>query len=317
MNPNTQRNSYLLVVFIVMLAISLACNINSLIGQADPDLQLEGELTNQEKTDLQPFLGTFQSEIINVGYFPGEYCPDTLQMVPSEGKFTHEISGDTLIITSYGLPTNYTYNPDIGAFCREEFSDLKIGKDEFNTEILDCVSFQTYNGVKTSNHRRYYDVDGTPTLCFDQRSLLQGEARDQTGPGSDSSLVGECLATPNMYQVEFINISDEHSNETKKVCLGDFMIKNLSSDQLYIKYYHISDDASNHHEEWYSIVLEPGEIQKDGIGSQKWTDGKSTLDTFTNFIAVRSSIDDCATLIADENISKLSEYFVPLNDPCR
>jgi len=63
--------------------------------------------------------------------------------------------------------------------------------------------------------------------------------------------------------------------------------------------------------------LEPGEIQEEGIESQKWTDGSSTLSTFSKLIAVRNSITGCGALIADENISKMGEYFVPLNDPCR
>jgi len=256
--------------------------------------------------------------------FSGEYCPDTLDFASHEGEVTHEISGDTLIITRYGFPTNYTYAPDMGAFCREEFSELIIDKDEFNTEILDCVSFQNRHGIKTSNHRRYYDVNGTPTLCFDRRYELQ--SREQTGPESDSALIVQCIASPNMYQVEFTNISDEFSNESKTVCLGDFIIHNLSSEILSLRYYNISDNGAMHSEGWTHektdettsgyISIEPGEKTERDFGSQKWTDGTSTIDTFTKIIVVRSSIE-CTNWISDENIDIWGEYAVPLNDPCR
>ncbi len=321
MTSNSQKPRYLFFVLLVIIALSLACNINSLIGQADPDLQLEGEFTNQEKTDLQPYQGTFQSEIIDVKSFSGEYyCPEPLGTLSHAGEVNHQIDGDILIITRSGLSSYLTYDPTMDAFCRKGKvpSEMTFDKEIIKTYIIDCVSFSTKFGTKISNHRRYYKDNGPPTLCFDQQSQIIADGSDQGETGSDSSLIGQCIASPNMYQVEFANVNDDYSNETKKVCRGDFIIRNISSENISLRYYNIYDDGAKHIEGWtyLHILLGPGEITESSFGSQKWTDGSSTIDAFTELIVVHSFVE-CTNLIRDENISIWGESTVPLNDPCR
>ena len=314
MNPNTQRNSYILLVLIVFFAISLACNINSLIGQADTDLQLEGELTNQESTDLQPYLGTYTSEIIDVKNPSEPYCPAKSNMFSFDGEVNYDIDGDTLIVKENNIVSSYLpYDPKIKAFCRTSPAELVDGVE---LAVMDCVSFQTISGVKTSNHRRYYDENGTPTLCFDQRTQMLNMPGNPPGSGSDSSLVGSCVVSPDLYLVEFTNINDEYSNESKTVCQGDFIIHNLSTENILLKYYQISDSGAQRHEKWHQTSIDPGVRLEWYFGSQKWTDGRSTLDTFSKLIVMHGT-PECTKLIEDKNISAWEDSAVQLNDPCR
>ena len=172
MTPNAQKPRSIVIVLIILIAFSLACNFTSLIGLADPDLQLEGDLTNQDKTDLQPYLGTSQSEIISVEPISGEDCPPQWDSLSPEGEVNREINGDSLVITKNGLSNHLQYDSSMDAFCREGPSEMLINQEVVKTEILDCVSFQTIDGVKISNHTRYYDRYGSPTLCFDQRTQI-------------------------------------------------------------------------------------------------------------------------------------------------
>ncbi len=318
MKPNTQRTLYVLLVFLIMS--SLACMGTSILNDPEvrevlgdpiikrPTLTSIYDLTDEREAEYQPYLGTSQTESIAVEKIPGiTNCPPADVDLSPNAEVKYEIEGNILTATDAMGSRDYQYNgPTSNRFTRQ----LPDGSGE-------VISFDTINGINVANLRRYLHEGDQDSLCYDQYSQFSTGTEELLESVADAILIEQCLATPNMYQLEFTNISDEYSNESKTVCMGDFVIENLSSDQLYIKYYHISDDGSNHHEEWYSIGLAPGEIQEDGMGSQKWTDGRSTLDTFTNLIAVRSAIAGCATLIADENISKWSEYFVPLNDPCR
>jgi len=315
MNPSTQRTLYALLG--LLITSSLACVGTSILNDTEvmgdpiinrPTATSIYDLTDEREAEFQPYLGTSQLESVTAEHIPGiTNCPPADVDLSPDVEVKYEIEGNILTATDAMGSRDYQYN---GPTSKQFYRELPDGS-------LETISFETIAGTKVVNLRRYLHDGDLDSLCYDQYSQFSTATEELLVSVADAILIEQCLATPNIYQAEFTNISDEYSNESKKVCQGDFVIENLSSDQLYIKYYHISDDGSNHHEEWYSIVLAPGEIQEDRMGSQKWTDGTSTLDTFTNLIAVRSSIADCATLIADENISKWSEYFVPLNDPCR
>jgi len=305
MNPNTKRTLYVLLVFLIMsslacLGTSILTDVRELMG--DPIIKRPTptsfyDLTDEREAEFQSYLGTSQPESITVVHIPGiTNCPPTDVDLSPNAEVKYEIEGNILTATDAMGSRDYEYTgPE---------------KNRFGRQLLDgyaeLISFDTINGIKVANLSRYLNFNDVDSLCYDQYSQLSTGTEELLEIVVDAVLIEQCLATPNMYQIEFTNISDEYSNESKTVCLGDFVIKNLSSDQLYIKYYHIFDDSPNHHENWYSIILEPGEIQEEGIESQKWTDGSSTLSTFTKL-----------NLITDDNISIWDEYAIPLNDPCR
>jgi len=298
-----------------MITLSLACNFNSLIGLADPGLQLEGELTYQERTDLQPYLGTHTSEIINIEEFSEGYCPSEHNMFSFNGEVTYAINGDSLIVTENNrVSSNLPYNPKMKAFCRTSPTGSVDGVE---LEVMDCVSFQNRHGVKTTNHRRYYDENGTPTLCFDQRTQILDLAGEPSESGSDSSLLERCVVSPGMYLVEFTNTSTENSNDSKTVCQGDFIIQNLSAENISLRYYQVYDDGNQYKEEWtyLYISLDPGEKTERDFDIQTWTDGRITINAFSKLIVVRST-PECTNLITDENISIWEEHIVQLKYPC-
>jgi len=161
-------------------------------------------------------------------------------------------------------------------------------------------------------------ADSDIKLSSVERSNSTTDQDINAGNEINSRFVEQCLASPDMYKVEFANINDDFSNESKKVCQGDFIITNQSLETLSLRYYNISDNGAMHNEGWtylYSSV-ESWKSTERYFGSQKWTDGKSTIDTFTKLIVVRSSAE-CNNLISDENIAIWEEYTIPLIDPCR
>jgi len=320
MFPYCQKNIVILFLISLLIGTSIACIIGSLPGIGNPDRLISGEIPTKKREDLQEYMGTSETEGGSTNDLDGEICPPVHPLIRPNGLFNHKIDGNTLILTDkdLGLSTHLPYDSVLGAFCRTNTTNMIINQKEVEIPITECVSYQTIGGVKVSNFKRYYDINESPKLCYDQTNNMKNQVVDQNEPVSDSSLLGQCLASPDMYLVEFSNVSDEYSNESKEVCQGVFIIHNLSNENISLRYYHIFDDGTKHTEDWtyLHISIEPGEKTERYFGSQKWTDGSSTIDTFTKLIVVRSSLE-CTNLITDDNISILDDNAIPLNDPCR
>jgi len=227
MKPNTHRTPYILLIFL-LIGTSLACNIGSLPGIGNAERLISGEIPTKKRADLEEYMGTSETDSVSINKLDEEICPPDNPLIKPNGVFNHKINGNTLILTdkAIGLSTHLPYDSVLGAFCRTYTTNMIINQNEVETAITECVSYQTVGGVKVSNLKRYYDTEGSPTICYNQTNEMKNQVADQNEPVSDSSLIGECLVTPNMYQVEFTNISDEYSNESKTVCRGDFVIKN-------------------------------------------------------------------------------------------
>jgi len=129
----------------------------------------------------------------------------------------------------------------------------------------------------------------------------------------------DCFATPDMYKIEFTNVNDDGSNQSKTVCQGDFVMTNTSDMSLSFKYYIYSSDGTKiKKDEWlpHALSLEPGGSYQLYFGHQTWTDGNSTHDTYP-MAMVFINRAECSPVVAYENIvNEFREYVVFLDDPC-
>ena len=327
MLPTTHRNTPVLLIITVLIAASLACNVLEMVADAEielstvdlPDTSAYGADNGEKEPDHQAYMGTSQIENISVEPIEaGEDCPPENVDFNAGGVVHHKMNGDTLIATDKSGSREYSYDPLTDAFCREVPTQMIINQDVVETKVTECASFHTANGTKVFNLRRYYLRNDVNILCYDQHNRMNNEAGGLSAPETELTLVEQCLASPKMYEVEFANINHDFSNESKEVCQGDFIIQNLSSETLSLRYYNISDNGAMRSEGWthVNIGLEPGKSTERYFGTQKWTDGSSTIDTITELIVVLSSMD-CTNLLRDKNIALWGEHAIPLDDPCR
>lgn len=162
-----------------------------------------------------------------------------------------------------------------------------------------------------------YDEDGgvclDPTLPATPFEELESES------DSDISLMQPCIADLYLYRSEFAKEIDEDLNETKHICSGDLILRNTSNDMLDFKLYEIWDNGAMQQEGWDEDYyrLEPGEEFPLYFETQTWSDGRSTLATYTKIIVFRTS-STCAALLSDEVYKDLwDKIAIPLDDPCR
>jgi len=324
---SSQRNTKILLFIAALIAVSIACDAREMVADSDievstvnrPDTTTNEDSNGEEEPELQAYLGTSQIEQISVEPPDGnEDCPpEDLNLSPG-GVVNHETNGDKLISTDDTGSKEYSYDKFMDAFCREVPTKMIIDQEIVDTQITECASFHTINGVKEYHLKRYYFRSDVNVLCFDQHNTIKKTNENLSERGTESTLVEQCLASPDMYKVEFTNVNHDHSNKSKEVCQGDFIIQNLSSETLCFRIQKISDSGAMRTEGWTYLhnCIEPGERIEDYFGTQKWTDGRSTLDTFTKIIFVHNSME-CTNLITDDNLSTWGEHVVPLDDPCR
>jgi hypothetical protein len=146
------------------------------------------------------------------------------------------------------------------------------------------------------------------------------EPADETvsDPASEIS-IEDCVAQPDEYALEFANVSNEHSNETKEVCRGDFYLRNISNRVLHYKLYKYYDNGAMQNIGWLHSCsrLAPEEAFSTYFETQTWTNGDYTVHTFTKLI-VFYDLPDCVNFLVDkENETLWEEFAIPLSDPCR
>ena len=146
------------------------------------------------------------------------------------------------------------------------------------------------------------------------------EPADETvsDPVSEIS-IEDCVAQPDEYALEFANVNNEHSNETKAVCRGDFYLRNMSNRVLHYKLYKYYDNGAIQNIGWLHSCsrLAPEEAFSTYFETQTWTNGNKTVTTFTKLI-VFYDLPDCVNFLVDkENETLWEEFAIPLSDPCR
>ena len=137
-------------------------------------------------------------------------------------------------------------------------------------------------------------------------------------PASEIS-IEDCVAQPDEYALEFVNVNNEHSNETKEVCRGDFYLRNISNRVLNYKLYKYYDNGAMQNIGWLHscsrLALE--EAFSTYFETQTWANGDYTVHTFTKLI-VFYDLPGCAGFLVDkENETLWEEFAIPLSDPCR
>jgi len=148
------------------------------------------------------------------------------------------------------------------------------------------------------------------------------DSADETvsDPASEIS-IEDCLAKPDEYSWEFANVNNEHSNDTKEVCQGDFYMRNTSNRVLHFKWFEYWDNGAMQDIGWEALCqrLEPGEELSLYFGTQTFSAGdiSESVATFTKLI-VFYDLPDCVSFLLDkENETLWDEFAIPLSDPCR
>lgn len=143
---------------------------------------------------------------------------------------------------------------------------------------------------------------------------------DPTGgePAREISLK-TCLADPENYSWEFSILENGARNDTKNVCRGDFIIRNLGSRVLYLKWFEYWDNGAMQDIGWMDLYqrLEPGDEFSEIFETQTWTTGEETVNTYQKLL-VLYDIPGCQELLGNQDYQSLwDEYSLPLSDPCR
>ncbi len=225
---NTNRTTTVLLSFSLQIFSSLACLVDYINSPeareqlGNPIVELPTatsiyDLTDEKEAEYQVYMGTSQTELITIEDVPyKEDCPPNDVDLSPNAVVTYEIQEDTLNMTDAMGSKVYEYSPHLGdRFWR----DLPDGS-------IKSISFDTINGVRISNLRRYRsggDKIDPESLCYDQYTQLNTGTEDLNDDLSNAALINQCLTSPDMYQVDFTNINDDYSNESKKVCQGDFI----------------------------------------------------------------------------------------------
>ena len=326
MVPAIQKNTRAMLIVVVLVAASLACNIQEMFADADiesstvalPSDSTEGSLNDEKEAELQAYMGTSQTELISVEPIESqEDCPPEELDLSPDGEVNHEISGDTLITTDDMGSREYTYDAFLDAFCRDVSTKMIINQDVVETKVTECVSFHTDDGVKVSNLKRYYLKSDVNILCYDQYNTIKNVVGDPSAPETEATLVEHCLAAPDVYTVEFAGVNRwGNPTTTKQVCDSQFTLRNVSDVNLEFRFYSIRDNGAMHSDGWGGIILGLGETFEDYFGTQTWENGDSTLNTFTKLIVGPRS-QECGNFLLEENEAVWGDYVITLEDPCR
>lgn len=321
MNLNTQRTFYVLLVFLIMS--SLACLIDLVNSQGardllgDPIVNLPTatsiyDLTDEKEAEFQDFMGTSQTELLSVEPVPYyKDCPPDDVVLSPNAEVKYEIQEDTLTVTDALGSRKYDYSPHVGdRFWR----DLPDG-------FVESISFDTINGVRVSNLRRYRsggDILDPESLCYDQYTRLNAAIEDQSVAGVDSTLVEQCIASPDIYKIEFTNNrTDVAHDDSWQSCKADYSLSNFSAERLIFLTKHVLDGSSDgYSEKWLYFPVDPDDTHVAGSTlNLTYVDSPPGISTYSEVIIFFYS-EQCANLFNDETISLWSKFTIPLADPC-
>jgi len=264
--PVTQKTTSVLLFIAALVGASLACNTREVIGNPIVELPTATKdtsrwsLNDEKRAELQAYMGASQTELISLEPVDSpEDCPPDDVVRSPDGLVTYRIYGDKLTIIENMTVRQYTYDPGLDAFCDEVPTMMIIDQDVIETEVTECVSFSTNDGVKMSNLRRYYDVDGIHRLCYDQRNKIQNEVEDPGEPETGAALIELTLEECNAKNDFSLVVGQAEFSETGDLCNFTIQTANKSPEYgVVLSYYHVHADESESDKEWQQWHYKPG-----------------------------------------------------------
>ena len=133
---------------------------------------------------------------------------------------------------------------------------------------------------------------------------------------TESSTLEYCSFPSDQFYWEFININHDNSNETKKVCRGEFLLQNDSNEKFEYKLFKVWDNGAMQDIGWQlpGILSAKKELSLP-IESQTWSD-HATISTYTKIIVFYSSSECHQILTNPENEQLWEQEAILLTDPC-
>ena len=137
-------------------------------------------------------------------------------------------------------------------------------------------------------------------------------------PSNEGNTVADCLAPPDMYEIEFTNIRTDSFEDQWQSCHADYTLSNFSDARLIYKTNKVLEDTIDGHSEiWVTFNVNPGDTLVAGSSLMfKYTvENTPGVVTYSEVIVFIDS-PECINIISDETIALWSNYTIPLDDPC-